>query len=122
MTSKIKITIILILFLIKNSYKQSEKWSIYDLDSIVCLEMPFAVYEIDTIIEYNKLYQIYSENNPSKFVVQKLSFGQLCANTEVSPLPKSAKELKKMYLNAAAILNEMIQNNLSYEEPIKEII
>ncbi|MFQ3296920.1 MAG: hypothetical protein ACI9JT_000686 [Polaribacter sp.] len=120
MTSKIKIAIILILFLIKNSYTQSEKWSIYDLDSIVSLKMPFAVYEIDTIIKYNKLYQIYSENNSSKFVAQKLSFGQLYANIEVPPLPKSAKELKKMYLNAVAILNEMIQHNLNYEEPIKK--
>lgn len=122
MTSKTKITIIIILFFILKSYTQTKKWSIYDLDSVVSLEMPFTVYEIDTLIKYNKMYQIYSENDSSKFVAQKLYFGKLYANIESPILPKNEKELKKYYLNTITILTKMNQNDLNYEEPIKKII
>jgi hypothetical protein len=106
---KLKIILILVLFLSNYFFSQVKDWFAYDLDSIVSLEMPFTVYELDTIIEYNKFYQIYSDDNTSKFIVQKAYMGKLYSNIETPILPNNAKSLKKYYLEIIAILNEMIE-------------
>ena len=50
---------------------QTKDWNFYDFDSIVSVEMPFDVYEVDTIINYNKVYQIFSNDSIQKFIIQR---------------------------------------------------
>ena len=96
---KIKIILFIVLFLSQKSFNQSKDWQTYDLDSIVFLDMPFNVYELDTIIELKKYYKIYSNKDSSEFVAQKIYVGKSYSNIETHPLPKDFESLKKYYLD-----------------------
>ena len=104
---KVKFTLIIVL-LYNTVVTQNKKWSFYDLDSIAYLQMPFDVYEIDTIINYNKAYQIYSENDSTKFIVQKLFLGKLYSNIQSPTLPTNEKSLNTFYLEIIDALNQII--------------
>ena len=117
---KIKIILTIILFLCQKSFTQNKEWFAYDLDSIVSLEMPFIVYEIDTVIDYNKLYQIYSEDDSSKFIVQKSYFGKLYSNIESPSLPINEKSLNKYYRDVMNTFDEIIEYNFDSKKQIQK--
>jgi hypothetical protein len=116
---KLKLLFIIILFCVKESYSQNKEWFLYDLDSIVSIEMPFIVYEIDTIIDYNKFHQMYSENETSQFSAQKLYFGKLYSNIDTPTLPNNKRGLNKYYADIIEIFDQMISYNLEYKKAIK---
>lgn len=117
---KIKIISILILFSYQIIFSQNKVWGTYDLDSIVYLEMPFTVYEFDTIIDNNRVYEIYSEDKSSKFIAQKLFFSEHYINSSKSVLPTNAKSLKTFYLDVIDVLNEINTYKLDYGGSIQK--
>jgi hypothetical protein len=117
---RIKIFLILILVSAQKLHTQSKKWAIYEVDAVVSLKLPLTVYEIDTIIEHTKFYQIYSKTPSSLFIAQKLYVGKLFANIETPALPQNPEELKKYYLDTAEILIEMNSYRSEDEKLIKK--
>ncbi|SHN04976.1 hypothetical protein [Polaribacter sp. KT 15] len=100
----------ILLFLLFNFQclnSQVTNWGFYDLDSIISVEMPDAVYEFDTIIESNKIYQMYSTINESNFIAQKFYLD----NSLDLKLPTSKKELNSFYMDLAEVLNLLISSN-----------
>lgn len=117
---KFKIILILFLFLYQETISQDTIWNTYDLDSIVSLEMPFTVYEYDTISENTKIYEMYSENESSKFSVRKVYLGNQSSKTKMSILPMDAKSLKNFYLDIIDVLNEINEFDLEYGGSIQK--
>lgn len=103
--TKGKLLVIIVLFSIQHSFSQDKDWNFYDLDSIVSVEMPFVVYEIDSITENTKVYEMYSEDKSSKYLAQKLSLKNEYAKSIKNILPKNSKSLKNFYLDFVDILN-----------------
>ncbi|MFD2528793.1 hypothetical protein [Polaribacter marinaquae] len=100
----------ILLFLLFNFQclnSQVTNWGFYDLDSIISVEMPDAVYEFDTIIESKKIYQMYSKINETNFIAQKFFLD----NSLDLKLPTSKKELNSFYMDLAEILNLLISSN-----------
>ncbi|APZ46820.1 hypothetical protein BW723_11235 [Polaribacter reichenbachii] len=88
-----------LLFLFLKSNSQTKEWQTYDLDSIVYLDLPFDVYEIDSIIDNKRYYEIYSSNDSSSFVAQKFYFDATYADEEMPTLPYNYESLKTFYLD-----------------------
>lgn len=107
------ITIIFIFMFNININSQSNDWNYYDFDSIVSLEMPGDVFEIDSIFEYRKYYQIYSKNDSINFLVQKVDLEKKYINIENVNLPKSKKELESFYIENAWILDDLTEGKLN---------
>ena len=68
---KLKLLLFLSFCFISKLNSQTKEWYNYKLDSIISLDMPYDVYEVDTIIDYNKIYQIYSEEKSARFIAQR---------------------------------------------------
>lgn len=101
-----RIVIALFIFFCKTSYSQNIEWNTYDFDSIVSVEMPFEVYELDTIEDNQKMYQIYSGNESSNFIAQKVYLGKVYSNVEAVTLPYNDASLEKCY---SKIINVFIE-------------
>ncbi|MBL4605655.1 MAG: hypothetical protein JKY02_08370 [Flavobacteriaceae bacterium] len=116
----IRIAIVLLIFFYKTSYSQVEEWNTYDFDSIVAIDMPFEVYEIDSIIDNRRNYQIYSENDSSKFIAQKLYLGKVYSNVESVPLPYDNNSLEKYYSDIIWMFTEGFKYDLNHTKPINK--
>lgn len=110
---KIKIIVFSYFILLQNSLAQTKDWQTYDLDSIVYLDMPFDVYEVDTIINSKKYYQITSIKNLSEFVAQKHYLTSSFSREETMNLPKDYKSLKKYYLYIIWTFDEISEFKLN---------
>ncbi len=116
----IKVAIVLIIFFCKTSFSQTKEWSTYDFDSIVTIDMPFEVYEIDTIQDNQKIYQIYSNSDSLEFRVQKLYLGKVYSNVETIALPHNENSLEKLYSEMIWVASEITQYDLHYSKPINK--
>lgn len=95
-----KIILLFILALLTNiSYSQNQEWLTYDLDSIISIEMPNEVFELDTIAQGMRMYQIFSHTENSSFIAQKALFEKENINEALSKLPYDLKSLKEQYNN-----------------------
>ncbi len=112
---KIKIFIIQIFFFCFYSFAQETEWETYDFDNIVSVKMPYTVYEIDTIINNNKLLYLYSENDKSSFKVSKMFIGKIYSNIETLKLPTDEKSLNSFYKNSMNVIDEMIENQFKFD-------
>lgn len=115
---RIKITLICIVFFLHNSFTQSKDWYSYDLDSIVSLDMPFDVYETDSISEYQKSLQLFSEDESTKFIAKKTYIGKRYNNIETPTLPVNKKTLNKFYLDLIDIFDVIIKSDFDYQKKI----
>ncbi|MFY0604821.1 MAG: hypothetical protein JXQ93_12855 [Flavobacteriaceae bacterium] len=109
----------LILFY-KISFSQTKKWDTYDLDSIVSIDLPFTVYEIDTINDNRKIYQIYSGNDSLEFIAQKLYLGKVYSNVEIPPLPHDHNSLEKYYSNITWLFTESSKYDLAHTKQMNK--
>ncbi|MFD2565803.1 hypothetical protein [Pseudotenacibaculum haliotis] len=116
---KIKIAVLFIITFCQYSFSQDIEWSTYDFDSIVYLDMPNEVYEMDTIINNQKLYQIFSKNDSVEFVAQKILLGKMSSNGEVIRPPDDIKSLNKLYSDLIWVFTEPYEQ---YFGSSKEII
>jgi len=97
---------------------QNQEWFSYDLDTIISIEMPGEAFELDTIAEGMRMYQIFSHTETATFLVQKTRFEKENQNEDLSNLPYDLISLKKQY-------NEMIKGiakGIPYELESKEMI
>jgi hypothetical protein len=116
----LKVTLILLFALVyKISFSQTEEWNTYDFDSIVSIDMPFDVYETDTIQDNRKLLQMFSSNDTVSFVAQKLYLGKLYSNIETEPLPHDNKSLEKRYNDIISVFIEGFPYELENTKAIK---
>ncbi|MGB0891841.1 MAG: hypothetical protein ACPGUU_05775 [Flavobacteriaceae bacterium] len=115
---RIKITLIFIVFFLHNSFTQSKDWYSYDLDSVVSLDMPFDVYETDSISEYQKSLQLFSEDESTKFIAKKTYIGKRYNNIETPTLPVNKKTLNKFYLDLIDIFDVIIKSDFDYQKKI----
>lgn len=115
----IKIAIIIIITFCFQSFSQTKEWATYDFDSIVSVDMPFDVYETDTIQNNRKLLQIFSSNDTISFIAQKLYLGKLYANVETEPLPHDDKSLEKRYNDIISFFIEGYPFDLKSTKEIK---
>lgn len=115
---KIKILIILIISFCKVSFSQNIEWNIYDVDSIVSVEMPYDVFEIDTIQDYKRIYQIFSSIDSVEFRVQKIYLGKIYSNIETIKLPHDEISLEKLYSDMIWAATEINNYNFSSSKPI----
>lgn len=115
---RIKITLIFIVFFLHNSFTQSKDWYSYDLDSIVSLDMPFDVYETDSISEYQKSLQLFSEDESTTFIAKKTYIGKRYNNIETPTLPVNKKTLNKFYLDLIDIFDVIIKSDFDYQKKI----
>ncbi len=115
---KLKITIFLLLVINKITFSQTKKWNTYELDSIVSIDMPFDVYEIDTIQDFKKTYQIYSYKDSTHFLASKIYLGKTYSNIESITLPIDDQTLGEFYSNLTSILIEGTHYELKHSEPI----
>jgi hypothetical protein len=116
---KAKLVLILIFISISNSFTQTKEWITYDLDSIIFLDFPFDVYEIDSIIDSRKTYKLYSNNGSSSFIAQKFYFDEHSTNVEIPSLPQDLKSLKTFYLDFIYTLSEISEYNMTEFESFK---
>ena len=116
---KAKLALILIFISISNSFTQTKEWITYDLDSIIFLDFPFDVYEIDSIIDSRKTYKLYSNNVSSSFIAQKFYFDEDSTNLEIPSLPHDLKTLKTFYLDFIYTLSEISEYNMTKFESFK---
>lgn len=117
---KIKIIARFLILISFNSYSQEDEWNNYDLDSIASIDMPFEVYEIDTIIDYNKVYQMYSEKKTAKFIAKKIYVGKRYSNIETLKLPNNKKGLNKFYFQIIDFFDQIIKTDFEYKKKIKK--
>ena len=90
----------------------------YELDSIVSIDLPGEVYEMDTIVQGIRMYQIYSITKNSTCIVQKALFEKEHLNENLSNLPYDLKSLKKQYNGIA----DGMANSIPYELSSRELI
>lgn len=91
-----KIALFLFLFISSFSFSQ-EDWYVYDIDSLVSLDMPGEVYETDTILMNRKVTLLYSVVDSVVYQVQKVYAEALVNEVEKFELPKNKKELEDLY-------------------------
>jgi|SaaInlLV_10m_DNA_1039704.scaffolds.fasta_scaffold46277_1 hypothetical protein len=114
-----KIILLLTLVLTTNILSaQNQEWLSYDLDSIISIEMPNDVFELDTIAQGMRMYQIYSHTENSTFIAQKALFEKENQNEDLSKLPYDLKSLKEQY---NGVING-ISSGIPYELESKELI
>lgn len=114
-----KIILILTLVLTTNIISsQSSEWLTYELDSIISIEMPNDVFELDTIAQGMRMYQIYSHTENSTFIAQKALFEKENQNEDLSKLPHNLESLKEQYTG----LVDGISSSIPYELDSKELI
>ncbi len=117
--NNIRFVIVFVLCFSKVIFSQTKAWETYDLDSIVSIDMPFDVYELDTIQNNQKLLQIFSGNDTLEFVAQKFYLGKLYSNIEIEPLPYNNRTLDEKYSNIISILAEMLPYELEHTQAIE---
>lgn len=117
---KIRIALVFIIFSFQKSFTQTVEWNTYDLDSIVSLDMPFDVYETDSISEYQKVKELFSEHKSAKFIVKKVYAGKRYNNIETPTLPRNLKTLNKFYTDLIDIFDVIIKNDFDYQKKIKK--
>lgn len=112
--------ILLLAFLLSINilYSQDTEWTKYDLDSIISLDMPGDVFEMDSIINGIKMLQIFSRSENLAFVAQRALLEKNTKNGNLSRLPYDLKSLKEEY---KGIMNGMIES-IPYEYESKELI
>lgn len=114
-----KIILILTLVLSINTLSsQNQEWLYYDLDSIISIEMPGEVFELDTIAQGMRMYQIFSHTENSTFIVQKALLEKENENEALSKLPYDLISLKEQYEE----LIEGIASSNPYQLESKELI
>ena len=116
---KLKLLLFLSFCFISKLNSQTKEWYNYKLDSIISLDMPYDVYEVDTIIDYNKIYQIYSEEKSARFIAQKMYVGKQYSNIESLKLPINKKSLDLFYNEIINTLEVMIDGNFDYKKRIE---
>ena len=97
---------------------QNQEWLTYELDSIISIEMPNEVFELDTIAQGIRMYQIYSHTENSTFIAQKALFEKENQNEDLSRLPYDLKSLKEQYNG----IIDGIASSIPYELESKELI
>lgn len=114
-----KIILLLTLVLTTNIISsQNQEWLTYELDSIISIEMPNDVFELDTIAHGMRMYQIYSHTENSTFIAQKALFEKENQNEDLSKLPHNLESLKEQYIG----LIDGISSSIPYELESKELI
>lgn len=93
---RLTLTSLLTLVLLTALKAQNDQWLVYDLDSQISIGLPGEVFEMDTIIRNESLYQIYSEFEGARFIVQKVSYKKNSRGRYVD-LPADSDELEKYY-------------------------
>ncbi len=114
-----KIILLLTLVLTTNIISsQNQEWLTYELDSIISIEMPNDVFELDTIAKGMRMYQIYSHTENSTFIAQKAFFEKENQNEDLSKLPYDLKSLKEQYNG----IIDGISSSIPFELESKELI
>lgn len=99
------------LFLINTSNAQTGQWSVYELDSRVSIELPGEVYEMDTVIKGESLYQLYSEAQGALFIAQIISY-EKDGEGRYPGLPADTDGLEVFYQNVTKGIMNTTQNKL----------
>ncbi|MFD2035184.1 hypothetical protein ACFSKL_10300 [Belliella marina] len=114
-----KIILLLTLVLTNNVLSaQNQEWLTYNLDSIISIEMPNEVFELDTIAQGMRMYQIYSYTENSTFIAQKSLFEKESQNEDLSRLPYNLKSLIEQYNGTI----DGIASSIPYELESRELI
>jgi hypothetical protein len=116
---KLKIAIFLFTLFSTISYAQNEDWNTYDFDSIVGIDMPGEVFELDTVVDYKKMLFIESEYDSMIFRVAKIDLQQRYRNIETINLPVDRKTLKQLYQTFALTELEVRQQDPSDSDDIE---
>jgi hypothetical protein len=97
---------------------RAQIWNTYDVDSIVRVRMPWVVYELDTMLKEKHLYQIYSEDSSTTYIVKKLfDINKIVLDRSI-PAPVDEKSLKKFYQSMAFVAAETRYQETSISRPI----
>jgi hypothetical protein len=116
-----KIILLLTLVLTTNILSsQNQEWLTYELDSIISIEMPYDVFELDTIAQGMRMYQIYSHSENSTFIAQKALFEKENQNEDLSKLPYDLTSLNKQYNGIIDGIASGIPYELESKEPIEK--
>ncbi len=103
---------LLMLFLMNTSNAQTGQWSVYELDSRVSIELPGEVYEMDTVIKGESLYQLYSEAQGALFIAQVISY-EMDSEGRYPGLPSDTDDLEVFYQNVTKGIMNTTQNELA---------
>lgn len=104
---KLKLVLCFFLFIILKISTQNHEWSAYDVDEYVSLKMPFDVYEVDTIVNQKKYYELSSSYNTCHFVAQKFYLAPNKNDISEITLPNNYDNLKTFYLDFIWSLEEV---------------
>ena len=111
--------LVLCLVSIHNFFCQNDEWNYYDVDSMASIKMPFIVYELDTIIDENRIYEVYSNDSINFYNVRKIKIDKKYQIKNGLKIPQSEKELKVFYRDLGWTISEMLDYNLDRYYPIK---
>lgn len=102
-----KIVLFLFLFVTLKTSTQNREWLTYDVDGFVSLKMPFDAYEIDTIVNQKKYYELSSSFKTCNFVAQKFYLAPKKNDISEITLPNTYDNLKSFYLDFIWSLEEV---------------
>ena len=78
-------------------WSQNEEWYNYELDSIISIDLPGEVFELDTIVKGLGMYQMFSYTESSSFMVGRMHLEREDLDTNLSKLPYDSESLNKFY-------------------------
>ena len=99
-----RILIVLFLLTLYNiSYSQDLEFFEYEIDKLVKVNMPGEeVYELDTIVNGIKLYQLYTTIDDAMYVAQKTEVEKNNTDKNLSTLPHDKSSLNEYYSGFAS--------------------
>lgn len=115
---KIKIALLFIIVFCKVSFSQNKEWATYDVDSIVAVDMPFEVFEMDTITGNHKIYEMYSGNDSLEFIVRKMQLDWVQPTIETIQLPHNKENLDKFYSDFIWLVTEPFEVNFNSSKAV----
>lgn len=101
-------------------FGQENEWNTYELDSIISIDMPGDVYEMDTIIKGEKIYQLTSSIENSIFMAQRMLFEKNGLDKNLSKLPYDDESLEKTYDELISGITKAIPSKLKSKEKIEK--
>ncbi|GAB5527554.1 MAG: hypothetical protein Roseis2KO_54260 [Roseivirga sp.] len=114
---RILFTAFLTLFFVKASNAQSDQWPVYELDNRISIELPGEVFEMDTVVKAESLYQLYAEFQGALFIAQIISY-EKDSEGRYPGLPSDSGSLEKYYRNVVKGIMNTTQNKLQSSKAV----
>jgi hypothetical protein len=109
---KIIFLLTIIVLSLNSLFGQENEWFSYDFDSIISIDMPGNVNVIDTTMNGEKLYHLFSTIKNSVFITQKMLLEETDFDKNLSKLPYDDKSLEKTYAELITGISKAIPSKL----------